>query len=337
MPPGFKTRRDSNSSGDEDEIRGEDYSCGPKVPPGQPQYRDSAEDRVAGPPLPPRYTASQSIHPELPSSQTEQRMNDTRGSIAAQNYYGPALPPGYKKEEEQDTPLDLSSKPTYGAALPPSYHSNQKEIDEGNSESSDSEEDDVIGPMPNTGTCTDLSVAKEFEARAQAMKNRLTGKDEPKAPQRESWMTELPEYSKAFGLGARTFRKSAAPSMGDRSGWTDTPADKARKAMEKAESKPSKPSKEPEKKEMSERDKQIAKQIEGFNKDKRSETLIDMHTKERKRKAQEEGANPNERRPFDRDIDLQVNRFDDAKKKRMMKSAAGLDSKFSHSKDSRYL
>ena len=43
--------------------------------------------------------------------------------------------------------------------------------------------------------------------------------------------------------------------------------------------------KEPEKKEMSERDKQIAKQIEGFNKDKRSETLIDMHTKERKRKA----------------------------------------------------
>ena len=42
-------------------------------------------------------------------------------------------------------------------------------------------------------------------------------------------MTELPpEMGANFGLTNRTFRKNAAPT-GDRSGWTDTPADRERK------------------------------------------------------------------------------------------------------------
>ena len=50
-----------------------------------------------------------------------------------------------------------------------------------------------------------------------------------KAPQRESWMMELPEYGTTFGLGPRQFRKRDLPDAGDRSVWTDTPADRARK------------------------------------------------------------------------------------------------------------
>ena len=42
-------------------------------------------------------------------------------------------------------------------------------------------------------------------------------------------MTELPpEMGANFGLTNRTFRKNAA-ATGDRSGWTDTPADRERK------------------------------------------------------------------------------------------------------------
>ena len=46
---------------------------------------------------------------------------------------------------------------------------------------------------------------------------------------RESWMTELPPEMKAFGLGPRKFRANAAPEKGDRSVWTDTPADREKK------------------------------------------------------------------------------------------------------------
>lgn len=45
-------------------------------------------------------------------------------------------------------------------------------------------------------------------------------------------MTELPEVRGAqLGLGPRKFRKNAAPDMSDRSSWTDTPQDKARKLV----------------------------------------------------------------------------------------------------------
>ena len=55
------------------------------------------------------------------------------------------------------------------------------------------------------------------------------------APERESWMMELPpERSTAHnllgGLVSRKFRKDGGGSTGgDRSEWTDTPADKERK------------------------------------------------------------------------------------------------------------
>lgn len=55
-------------------------------------------------------------------------------------------------------------------------------------------------------------------------------KDEPKQVTRESWMTELPPELKSFGFGPRTFKRRADDKSGDRSVWTDTPADRERKA-----------------------------------------------------------------------------------------------------------
>jgi hypothetical protein len=55
-------------------------------------------------------------------------------------------------------------------------------------------------------------------------------KDSSKPVTRESWMTELPPEMKDFGLGPRTFKRRADDKSGDRSIWTDTPADRERKA-----------------------------------------------------------------------------------------------------------
>lgn len=51
---------------------------------------------------------------------------------------------------------------------------------------------------------------------------------------RESWMLELPSDKPniiALGLGARQFRKKTAEPSGDRSVWTDTPAERERKKV----------------------------------------------------------------------------------------------------------
>lgn len=64
---------------------------------------------------------------------------------------------------------------------------------------------------------------------------------------------------------------------------------------------------------------------------------MSLHTKKMKEKAKEKANAPVERRPFDRDADLQVNRFDDAQKQRLLKKSQELNTRFSHSKDKMFL
>ena len=63
---------------------------------------------------------------------------------------------------------------------------------------------------------------------------------------------------------------------------------------------------------------------------------MDMHAKKLKQKQKAEKDKSKERRPFDRDVDLQANRFDEAQKKAMIKKAANLDNRFT-SGQSKYL
>ena len=66
-----------------------------------------------------------------------------------------------------------------------------------------------------------------------------------------------------------------------------------------------------------------------------TDSLVDLHEKERckKQKKDKQAAgileSKSERRPFDRDIDLQANRFDEAAKKAMLKKARKLNDNFS--------
>lgn len=69
----------------------------------------------------------------------------------------------------------------------------------------------------------------------------------------------------------------------------------------------------------------------------RSESLLDMHHKKLKRKAAEDKDKPQERRPFDRDQDLKVHRFDEAQKRALIKQSRDLNTRFSHSKCNMFL
>ncbi|PIO25744.1 hypothetical protein AB205_0197260 [Aquarana catesbeiana] len=235
---------------------------------------------------------------------------------------GPALPPGFKRPDSDSE--DDSHKGSADAKH--------------KSEDSEEEEDDdgIVGPLPAKGPIHS-NIAEDIERRAWKMKQKLTGKDDgPKNPTRETWMTELPPELTNFGLGPRTFKRKANEKSGDRSEWTDTPAERERKAQEKQEGKVSSKKGE-ETPQVSEKDRRLADQISIYNDTKRSQSLIDLHRKKLKRKAEEDKDKTKERRAFDREQDLQVNRFDEAQKKALLRKSQELNTKFSHGGGSMFL
>ncbi|KAK2579665.1 hypothetical protein KPH14_011588 [Odynerus spinipes] len=145
---------------------------------------------------------------------------------------------------------------------------------------------------------------------------------------REKWMMELPPTQGAdFGLRARKFRLRPGPDMSDRSCWTDTPTEKAQKqeAEEKAATVRSL-----ERSDNTELPKEKSKKTK-----KREKSLLEIHqSKLRKKKKKEEkeakAAGLPTRRPFDRNIDLQVNRFmDHSQKRSVLMKAEMLNDRFS--------
>uniref|UniRef100_T1IVH1 DUF3752 domain-containing protein n=1 Tax=Strigamia maritima TaxID=126957 RepID=T1IVH1_STRMM len=266
-------------------------------------------DNFIGPVLPPHLNANQ--------TDINQPIDD---------YYGPALPPGYKSQE------DKSDDKIIGPALPPNWS-------KGSKEENSSDEDDVIGPMPTTSNddAGTSRIEAEFEKRADRMKKKLSGIEINKETKRDEWMTQLPaELGKSFGLGPRTFSRKSIPDKVDNSDWTDTPADKERKDRERLEGKIV--DKEEEVEVKNPYDEEMAKIAAEYNESlKREESLTDIHKKQLKRKAKEEKSKPQERRPFDRDVDLKANRFDEAQRDSIIKRSRQLDSRFSAGKGNKYL
>lgn len=246
--------------------------------------------------------------------------------------YGPVLPPGFqnKKEEVMRTKVIGPMRPP--VSVPPrAISSNAVE----NTISSD-EDEEIIGPtLP---TAKDIAVGLErtkmdIEARSMAKKDQMTGKKDTK-PKRETWMTELPpDLSKNFGLGPRKFRARAV-EVGDQSVWTDTPADKAKKSKEADKgSKRGVDTDEPVRTPWEiARDQQMTKQVESHNKRHRGESLMDMHTKKIEKQKNEDKSKPPERRPFDRDQDLNLPRMTGEQKKSVIQKSKELGSRFQHSR-----
>lgn len=339
-----------------------DRPIGPALPPAG----DEESENVSGPALPPGYnrgrpsSSSEESEPELVVKRPRRCRRAVPGKVQRtkaeeDGFFGPALPPGFKKQ--QSSPERL---PVLGPALPPGFRRAAHEDEDGGggggdgdgedgegfpgpalppgyrAESSSSEEEDVIGPMPPKGP-VEGSVAQDFERRAQKMKEKLTGVDTPEVVTRETWMTELPPELQHIGLGARTFKKRSGPENKDRSIWTDTPADRERKTREHLEAKEKGEAEKDDAPQLSQKEMEMADKVSKYNESKRAESLMSLHSKKMKEEVKAKANAPVERRPFDRDEDLQVNRFDEAQKQRLLKKSQELNTRFSHSKDRMFL
>lgn len=306
-----------------------DECFGPALPPTLPKASsDTVQEEMIGPALPP-HLQNRKSNDKSESSDPEPRC------------IGPALPPGF-------------------AASPVSEHehiSSESELSPFSEPEDDEEEDDhdsegFIGPLPGTSSSR---VNVELEQRALELKIRQMeeatasanggGSSVPKA--REDWMLELPDIRKIsdMGLGARQFRTREKPEIGDRSVWTDTPADRERKKKSSSGSERSSKhsadaaaerERERERSLIAKRDKEQEKMVKQHKKKhKRDKTLLEIHQSKLKEKTSSDSSEPT-RRPFDRNVDLHANRFDDAQKKAIMKKAQLLNSRFS-SGSSKYL
>uniref|UniRef100_A0A1Y9HAR3 DUF3752 domain-containing protein n=1 Tax=Anopheles farauti TaxID=69004 RepID=A0A1Y9HAR3_9DIPT len=299
---------------------------GPALPPSSAADETDARDDVIGPALPPHLLNRKPDPADEP-------LSDIRS-------IGPTLPPGFIPSQASTSNNHASSE----SELSPF------------SEPEDDEPDieDVIGPLPGTSSsrvnveleqrALELKIRQMEEASAGA--NGSSSSNLPKA--REDWMLELPDIRKIsdMGLGARQFRTREKPEIGDRSVWTDTPADRERKKKSGSVSERSrKPvdavaerEQERERTLIAKRDKEQERMVKQHKKKhKRDKTLLEIHQDKLKKEKKESGDSSElARRPFDRNMDLQANRFDDAQKKAVMKKAQLLNSRFS-SGSSKYL
>ncbi|KAI5631214.1 hypothetical protein NE865_16075 [Phthorimaea operculella] len=259
---------------------------------------------------------------------------------------GPALPPHLQKRFKRSVSPDIE-----GPALPPHLKNTSKSIgpsipDDLRKVLAEREQDEVryvssdedvgIGPLPVGAEEKWSDAHKRLEERALDMKIRkLDGHSQHKSDvkSREQWMLELPEgKAKILGLEARSFRAKAGPDMSDRSSWTDTPEEKARKAagVTKEEDIEVVLQREAKARHIASRDEEQERAVKKHKKKhKRDESLLEMHEKKlKKKKKKDEKEGKAERRPFSRDVDLQVNRFDEAQKRSIIKKAQDLDSRF---------
>jgi len=246
---------------------------------------------------------------------------------------GPALPPS---TAPPPTDEGSSSDDDYMPALPPGYRPPPAPAPAAE-DSSDESDSGTVGPRPaemSAGGGSAAAAAMEVEERARRMKDRLEGKEEVEV-KRDTWMLELPEdKANKFGMGPRQFSRKGhlgPEKKGKNSAWTDSPQEKARKAalgIVEGE--------EEEEVDVAavvagQRDQAMEVVAEELRQKRGTDSLMDMHDKKlnKKKKKDVEEGEVKERRPFDRDLDLQANQFDAAAKKAMLKKAAKINDRFS--------
>eukprot|EP00730_Choanoeca_flexa_P011928 TRINITY_DN2940_c0_g1_i1.p1 TRINITY_DN2940_c0_g1~~TRINITY_DN2940_c0_g1_i1.p1 ORF type:complete len:264 (+),score=37.55 TRINITY_DN2940_c0_g1_i1:2-793(+) len=258
--------------------------------------------------------------------------------MADDGYCGPALPPHLAKQREQKQTTDSNAAAIAGPALPPSLSpripDTEPAVPQPNYNSDSDSSDDDIGPMPlpdgANAEALDSTVA-DFEARARAQKEAILAANQPKAQERESWMTELPEaYRKNFGMEGRTFKQSYSRATMDKDGWTATPNDS------KAPSAPASKSHDPEASAKAalraKRNKTIEATVESYNSQHRGKSLMDIHaakrSKEEAAKLKETGGKK-QRRRFDPSVDVHGTHVSTEKRTSMIKKATQFQDRFS--------
>ena len=305
-------------------------SYGPALPPHLQRKREKNEDRLDA-------------------------ASDDGDAEEEDSAYGPAPPPHLSKQREPEDDDEEEEQMILGPRPPPGY-SREAQSD------SDSENDGgIIGPLPpkpgeDSGAAS-ASAAADVERRARKMLDKIEGRNFAAEPKRESWMLELPaEKAKNFGLGPRQFSKgsgsgeSSSKKREARQKWAETPEMRAKRERGEAIDGDDGGGGEGESQEKDvleylaslKRDQEMEKVTKELREKRGTESLMEKHTKTLSKKAkkeakkEKESGKRKERRPFDRDVDLQANRFDNAAKEAMLKRARQLDNRFS-SGSSKYL
>lgn len=323
-----------------------DANC-PQLPSAKPNPDDDNNDKKEAegdlmPALPPHMKKT-GTPTTTTSAKEDQNQQDPGGKTSEDESeeYCPALPPHMLQggnRKSAPPPRSNERRSVVGPMLPkgfiPPTEDTHKE-ESTDEEEEEEEEKPVVGPVPSAEKVDPGEYrARELEERARRMRDKLEGRDKvsDKPMKRESWMTELPEDKPNFcGLGARQFLRKTPAEKGDRSIWTDTPADRAKKAKDQEEQQQEKEEEGTiEDDVIRQRDKDLTKKVDEYNKTKRAKPLVDLHRIELKRKQKDEG--PKERRPFSREEDLSVNKFDEAQKSNIMKKARQLNDRFSSGK-----
>ncbi|EDO36352.1 predicted protein [Nematostella vectensis] len=330
LHPHLRQKTTETNDGKEDygPVQPKTSSAGPQLPksisgpvlPSTLDSKDSAGSETIEPPLPPTLKQDHSEN-----SNCKDQNDDDDGDS-----YGPALPPGFVKQNEEPSRVG-----PVGPIRPPDSYVSVSMVATEQDESSDEDDSNMFGPMPCSYSKSEISLARtraDIEARSRATKDKMLGKNKPKQ-KREEWMTELPpELSKNFGLGPRTFR-AKAPTVGDRSIWTDSPSERARKEAEGGTSRPVDTEEVVYKAPWQEaKDKHMENVIHSYTEKHRSESLLDQHQKKIKKQKKEEDNKPQERRPFDRDVDLSSPGMSAAQRKSLIKKSQELGSRFHHAK-----
>lgn len=291
---------------------------------------------------------SSPVNENLKDDSTIANQNETENEKEADDWAvcGPALPPHMLAAKKSQPVIEVTSPSpqrvrNYGPSLPTDMsllnNRSPSRPDSAIMDISDSDDDDfTIGPVLDT-MAKKSEIHLQLERRALELKlaklNERDAQDDVK--KREEWMTELPQLRSVAGLGlkARQFRAKERDEIKDRSGWTDTPRDREEKSKRK----------EPTHEELNEvrdrkaeklyRERRDAEQEAAIKKHKkkhkRDESLLEIHQKNlKKQKDNDKGLKDDERRPFSRETDLKVNRFDEAQKKSILKKAQLLDTRF---------
>lgn len=214
---------------------------GPQLPPHLAGNRAATpsddEDDGFGPALPPdlaaKRNAQRDIGPQRPPTTHEDDDEDDIGPRVAGPSVGPSRPP-----VGPSRPAVGPSRPPVGPSPPPTSSSSRYAPARPPAPDSDSD-DDFVGPRPDAApTGPQLSAAEAFRAREArwAQERAEAAAAAARGPtKREDWMLVPPTSGSLSHIDPlkrpTSFQKSsrAAVTADEQKGWTESPADKARR------------------------------------------------------------------------------------------------------------
>ena len=301
-----------------------------------------------GPALPPHLAAARAARQQQQEEEEEAEQKQAPATAAV----GPALPPHLaaarlrRQQQATDTHTETHTETHADARAAAATGPTASAPSD-----SDSEDDELVGPAPppagalsSAAQAQTVDVAREFELRAERRRAELTGEDSgPK--QREGWMTELPEtFRKDFDAGeSRGFRQAYGSGTRGDASWTETPADRELKRQQREAAAAAPPSKKPARVVTEEevlaaaadaaraaRDREVAAQVAEYNAQRRGESLMEKHARQRRKEFREKEARGGEEisRRFDRERDLVPKKISAQKREELLSKAANFGSRF---------